>query len=390
MPQPGSYRAFIPKPLPPDPPIQMDDQLWRLLSDADRALGRLDGATEVLPNPDFFVAMYVRHEAVLSSQIEGTQASLVDLLEYEAASAREGIPADVSEIVNHVNAMNHGLKRLETLPLSLRLIREIHAQLVAGVRGSQWPAGEFRTAQNLIGPPGATLRDATFVPPPPTEMLRALDDFERYMHEGETLPVLVFCGLVHAQFETIHPFMDGNGRIGRLLITFLLCQRQILQRPLLYLSYYLKQHRSAYYDELMAVRDAGAWEGWLKFFLRGVCEVAQGATETGRKILALREAHRHIVSARINGAVNGLRLLELLFQTPIVNVGLVRDTLSVSQPTANSLVNRFTDIGLLREMTGRPRNRLFSYDPYLALFESPLTADGVATTPADSTASATS
>lgn len=366
--QPGGYRAFIPRPLPPEPPLQMDDSLLKLLSDADRALGRLDGATEVLPNPDLFVAMYVRQEAVLSSQIEGTQASLVDLLEYEAASAREGIPGDVTEVVNHVHAMNYGIERLRSLPLSLRLIREIHARLMEGVRGSQWSPGEFRAGQNFIGPPGARVTDATFVPPPPDEMLRSLDDFERYLHNPGAVPVLIFCGLVHAQFETIHPFMDGNGRIGRLLITFLLCQRDILRRPLLYLSHYFKQHRQEYYDALMRIRDDGDWENWLKFFLQGVFEVAKTATDTGRKILRLRESHRQLIGERVHGTANGLRLLDLLYRTPMVTVRLVRDALGVSYPTANSLVSQLHRLGLLREMTGGIRNRLFSYDPYLALF----------------------
>lgn len=350
----------------------MDGELLKLLSDADRALGRLDGATEVLPNPDLFVAMYVRQEAVLSSQIEGTQASLTDLLEYEAASAREGIPGDVTEVVNHLDAMNYGLERLRSLPLSLRLMREIHARLMAGVRGSQWSPGEFRTSQNFIGPPGATVMNATFVPPPPDEMLKSLDHFERYLHEAADVPVLIFCGLVHAQFETIHPLMDGNGRIGRLLITFLLCQREILSRPLLYLSHYFKQHRGAYYDALMRVRDQGDWEHWLKFFLLGVFEVAQAATDTGRKILRLREEHRQLISETVRGVANGLRLLDLLYQTPIVNAQLVKQSLDVSHPTANGLVNQFHALGLLREMTGRARKRLFSYDPYLSLFESSL------------------
>ncbi len=223
--------------------------------------------------------------------------------------------------------------------------------------------------QNLIGPPGAGLKDATFVPPPPDEMLRSLDHFERYLHEPGDVPVLIFCGLVHAQFETIHPFMDGNGRIGRLLITFLLCQREILGRPLLYLSHYFKQHRGEYYDALMRIRDEGDWEHWLKFFLLGVFEVAQGATNTGRKILRLREAHRQLINERVRGTANGLRLLDLLYETPMVTARLAREALGVSHPTANGLVNQFHDLGLLREVTGGARNRLFSYDPYLALFD---------------------
>jgi len=364
----GDYRAFIPKPLPPDPPLTIDQAVLTSLSAADRALGRLDGATEVLPSPDLFIAMYVRRESVLSSQIEGTQASLVDVLEYEANAARKGLPADVKEVVNHIEAMNYGLQRLNDLPLSLRLIREIHERLIAGARGGQRFPGEFRTTQNWIGPAGCSLKEAAFVPPPPSEMMAALATLETFLHADVDLPVPVMAGLVHAQFETIHPFVDGNGRIGRLLITFLLCQRGLLRRPLLYLSHYLKRHRLQYYDRLMAVRDHGDWEGWLKFFLKGVGEVANQATETARQILRLREGHRQLLSERI-ATLNAQRLLDYLYQRPMVTAGLVAKTLEVSPPTANSLVNQFCDIGLLTERTGRRRNRLFSYEPYLKLFE---------------------
>jgi len=389
--QPAGYKAFIPKPLPPDPSLAIDQELLTCLSAADRALGRLDGATEVLPNPDLFIAMYVRREAVLSSQIEGTQASLVDVLEYEADAARKGLPADVKEVVNHIDAMNYGLQRLDDLPLSLRLIREIHERLLAGTRGGQRYPGEFRTTQNWIGPPGCSLREATFVPPPPSEMMDALAGLETFLHAQIDLPIPVMAGLVHAQFETIHPFVDGNGRIGRLLITFLLCQRRLLRRPLLYLSHYLKRHRDEYYSRLMAVRDQGDWEGWLKFFLRGVGEVANQATETARQILHLRETHRQFVSERTS-TTNALRFLDYLYQRPVVTAGLVGRALEVSPPTANGLVNQFFNIGLLSELTGRQRNRLFSYQPYLSLFEdSPderpvarLRPDlGVVTVPAD-------
>jgi len=366
--QPAGYKAFIPKPLPPDPSLAIDQELLTCLSAADRALGRLDGATEVLPNPDLFIAMYVRREAVLSSQIEGTQASLVDVLEYEADAARKGLPADVKEVVNHIDAMNYGLQRLDDLPLSLRLIREIHERLLAGTRGGQRYPGEFRTTQNWIGPPGCSLREATFVPPPPSEMMDALAGLETFLHAQIDLPIPVMAGLVHAQFETIHPFVDGNGRIGRLLITFLLCQRGLLRRPLLYLSHYLRRHRDEYYSRLMAVRDQGDWEGWLKFFLRGVGEVANQATETARQILHLRETHRQFVSEKTS-TTNALRFLDYLYQRPVVTAGLVGRALEVSPPTANGLVNQFFNIGLLSELTGRQRNRLFSYQPYLRLFE---------------------
>jgi Fic family protein len=248
----------MPAPLPPDPPVTMDSELTKLLSQADRALGRLDGIGSVLPNPDLFVAMYVRQEAVLSSQIEGTQSTLEDVLQFEVDEKANDLPKDVEEVVNYVGAMNYGIKRLDELPLSLRLIREIHSKLLEGVRGQNCTPGEFRKTQNWIGPAGADLVSATYVPPPVPEMMKALDKFEKFLHD-ESLPVLIHAGLAHAQFESIHPFLDGNGRVGRLLISFLLCERKILHRPLLYLSHYLKLHRAQYYDRLMAVREDGRW-----------------------------------------------------------------------------------------------------------------------------------
>jgi len=366
--QPTGYAAFIPKPLPPEPALRIDAEMWDLLSCADRALGRLDGSTEVLPNPDLFVAMYVRQEAVLSSQIEGTQASLVDILEYEAEAARRSLPSDVAEVVSYVGAMNYGLERLATLPLSLRLLREIHAVLLREGRGSQRQPGEFRTSQNWIGPGGATIERATFVPPPPYEMERALGDLEAFLHNPGPMPVLLKVGLMHAQFETIHPFLDGNGRMGRLLITFLLVQQEVLRRPLLYLSYFFRQHRDEYYDRLQAVRTQGDWEGWLKFFLRAVAEVANAATETARRILRLREEHRELIRARASGRANAEHLLDHLFEQPILNVRQAAEMIDVSFPTANALISQLVEIGLLEEITGGGRKRLFSYKYYLDLF----------------------
>jgi Fic family protein len=363
------YSAFIPAPLPPTPPVAMDGELARLLSDADRALGRLDGVATVLPNPDLFVAMYVRHEAVLSSQIEGTQSSLDDVLQFEIDAAGKELPQDVEEVVNYVHAMNYGLERIAHLPLSLRLIREIHERLMAGVRGGEKTPGQFRCSQNWIGPEGCTLATAAFVPPPVPEMHAALDNFEKFLHDS-SLPVLIHCGLAHAQFETIHPFLDGNGRVGRLLITFLLCERQVLHRPLLYLSLFLKWHRAEYYDRLMAVRRDGDWEGWLKFFLRGVAEVSQSATETARAIMHLRETHRQWIGDKLAGrAALGLRLLDYLFEQPIVSVALVERRLECSFVTANRVVEQLAELKLLRETTGGQRNRRYRYEPYLALFD---------------------
>jgi Fic family protein len=395
--QATGYQAFIPAPLPPDPPVVIDAELGRLMSEADRALGRLDGVATVLPNPDLFVSMYVRQEAVLSSQIEGTQSTLEDVLQFEVDSKGREFPKDIQEVVNYVRAMNYGLERLKTLPLSLRLIREIHGKLLEGVRGSHRAPGEFRTSQNWIGPPGCTLNTATFVPPPVHEMHEALHNTEKFLHDN-SLPLLIQCGLAHAQFETIHPFLDGNGRVGRLLITFLLCHRQALGRPLLYLSHYLKQHRAEYYDRLMAIRNDGNWEGWLKFFVRGVFEVSQKATETARSIVRLREEHRRVLSEKLlpekpataapdslhsrrRGAQAGysreevtathydLLLLEYLSEQPIVTIRMVEQRLHCVFVTADKVVNRFVKLGLLEEVTGYQRNRRFRYAPYLALFE---------------------
>lgn len=363
------YSAFIPKPLPPDPPIHYDDEMMALLSAADRALGRLDGSTDALPNPDLFVFMYVRREAALSSQIEGTQASLIDLLEFEAQAAEPERPVDVEEIANYVSAMNYGLERLAELPVSLRLLREIHERLLSGVRGSERTPGEFRRSQNWIGPPGCTLLDASYVPPPVEEMKDGLGDWESFIHDQQPMPTLIKVGLAHAQFETIHPFLDGNGRVGRLLITFLLVESEILVRPLLYLSHFFKQHRQDYYDHLQAVRDGGGWEAWLKFFLRGVAEVALEATDTARTIVAMREEHRLLITSHLGrGAGKGLTFLEQLYFRPIVNVNTVMQITELSFARANGLVRQLQDLGLLRETSGRRRNRVFAYEPYMALF----------------------
>jgi Fic family protein len=368
--QPSGYEAFIPNPLPPNPPLELDDDLLGLLSSADIALGRLDGIVKVIPDPDFFVAMYVRREAVLSSQIEGTQSTLEDLLEVELEPERVDRFGDVEDIVNYVRAMNYGLERLDSLPLSLRLIREIHNELLRGGRGSHATPGEFRTSQNWIGPPGATLRTASFVPPPVPEMREALNDFENFLHLGEERPALVDVGLAHAQFESIHPFLDGNGRVGRLLITFLLVHRSVLRQPMLYLSYFFKLHRTEYYDRLTAIRRRGDWEGWLRFFLQGVVATANEAVETAERIFDMRERHRSLIIENGPGP-NGLLLLSNLFKQPLTNVGRVAALLDVTFPTANRLVSRFEELGLLTEVTGQRRSRVFRYEPYLRLFEDP-------------------
>ncbi len=365
--QATGHSVFLPVSLPLDPPVQIDPELARLLSEADHSLGRLDGVAAVVPNPDLSVSMYVRQEAVLSSQIEGTQSTLQDVLQFEIDENGRELPKDVEEVVNYVRAMNYGLARLKELPLSLRLIREIHAELLKGTRGGSRTPGEFRRTQNWIGPEGSTLATATFVPPPVPEMQQALDNLEKFLHD-ESLPVLIHSGLAHAQFETIHPFLDGNGRVGRLLITFLLCQRGVLHRPLLYLSHFLRAHRAEYYDRLMAVRNSGDWEGWLKFFVRGVDEVSREATETAKTILRMREEHRQLIVKDLGGNAFALPLLDFLFEQPLVTISLIERRLKCVYVTASRLVEQFVRLGMLRETTGNRRNRRYLYEPYLSLF----------------------
>lgn len=367
--QPNQYSAFMPEPLPPVPPIAIDGPMQTMLSKADRALGRLDGSIQTLPDPDMFVFMYVRKEAVLSSQIEGTQSSLNDLLEAEAAIHDADRPSDVSEVINYVNAMRHGLARLNELPISVRLIREIHEKLMHGVRGKHANPGELRRSQNWIGPGGSTLNDAVFVPPPPHEVEPLLSDLEHFIHAENDIPALIKIGLIHAQFETIHPFLDGNGRIGRLLIAFYLCQKEILLKPVLYLSYWFKLHRARYYELLQNVRDRGEWEEWILFFLEGVATVSLEATETARAIVALREKHRRLVTDRFGRAAgNGLRILEGLYSHPYIDNRTVMEKLGLSFPAAAELISRFVEAELLAEITGRERYRVYHYFPYVRLF----------------------
>ena len=363
--QPTGYRAFIPNSLPPEPPLAWDAELLSLLSAADQALGRLDGVADTLPNPDLFVRMYVRKEAVLSSQIEGTQASLVDVLEYEANVGQRRLPSDVLETFNYVKALNTGLERLQELPLCNRLLREIHGILMQGVRGQERTPGEFRASQNWIGDPVSDLSNATYVPPPPHEMNQAIGVLEVFLNSPEPMPLLIKAGLAHVQFELIHPFLDGNGRLGRLLITFLLCHHRALTRPLLYLSSWFKQHQGEYYARLYAVSHSGDWEGWLKYFLQGVGQVSREAAETARKIIAMREEHRQLVIDQVRGRQNGLALLDDLYETPLVSVNYIRDQLGVSYGTANNLANDLAQVGILEEITAGVRNKVFAYRSYL-------------------------
>jgi Fic family protein len=362
----NGFKTFVPNKLPPNPPIQFDAEMQSLLSLADRRLGRLDGITQVLPNPELFVAMYVRKEAVLSSQIEGTQASFADVLSAEYNQVEDQRRDDIGEVSNYVHAMNWGLKELERFPLSLRLIRNIHRELLQNTRGSHRNPGEFRTSQNWIGPAGCTLSSATFVPPSVPDMEKALGELELYLYEDDGLPALVKIALIHAQFETIHPFLDGNGRMGRLLITFWLCQQEILTKPLLYLSYYFKQHRTEYYDRLMDVRKKGDWENWIKFFLRGVAEVADESTSSARDILRLKDACSSKLYEKDASNSNYQRLLDVLFEHPYIQRNDVIEILGVSNPTAGSILDVFCKLHILYDLTPQKnRNKLYVFAQYI-------------------------
>lgn len=366
--QATGYSAFIPEPLPPAD-LAMTDALTAARDRANLALGRLDSAVETLPHPELFTAMYVRREAVLSSQIEGTLASLDDLVAVEARLGGDRPVGDVNEVLNYTAALKHGLARLETLPLSARLFREIHEVLMRDVRGGHAAPGAFRTTQNWIGASGATLSDAVFVPPPPDQVAAQVGALEQFLHTPTHLPVLIQIGLAHAQFETIHPFVDGNGRLGRLLITFLLCERQVLSKPVLYVSLTLKKRRQEYYDRLQAVRDRGEWEEWLVFFLDCVTEAALDAAGLARRILHLREAHRDtVVNAMGARAGKAIRILERLYRDPFMEVNQAAAMLDVSYPNANTIIMDLARLGLLREATGHQRNRIFVYEDYMALF----------------------
>ncbi len=362
-----SVRAFVPRALPPDPPLVMSDGLQPLLEAAVLALGRLDGVSTLLPDKSLFLYAYVRKEAVLSSQIEGTQSSLSDLLLFELDEA-PGVPLDdVVEVSNYVAALDHGLARLrEGFPLSSRLIREIHGVLLSRGRGSGKDPGEFRRSQNWIG--GSRPGNAAFVPPPEAVVPDCMAALERFMHaDDDGLPVLVRAGLAHVQFETIHPFLDGNGRVGRLLITFLLCHAGVLREPLLYLSLYFKQNRAVYYDLLQGVRLHGDWEAWLTFFLEGVKEVAEGSVATAERLGEIFRADRARIENTGRRAGSGLRVHEALKARPIQSMPALCAVTGLSFPAVSSAMDLLVELELARELTGKRRNRLFVYDRYLGV-----------------------
>jgi len=358
-------RAFVPHPLPPKPPLTIDSSLREILDQALLSLGRLDSIATLLPDINLFLYMYIRKEAVLSSQIEGTQLTLSGLLLFELKEAPGAPLDDVVEVSNYVAAMNHGLKRLkEGFPLSNRLIKELHGILLAKGRGSNKNPGEFRHNQNWIG--GTQPRNALYVPPPPDRVAETMSSFEKFLHDRpERTPILIKAALSHVQFETIHPFSDGNGRIGRLLITLLLCNEGVLREPLLYLSLYFKQHRSQYFDLLMKVRQEGDWEEWLRFFVDGVREMAEGAVTAARGLNAIAEEDRKKIRDLRRKAGSALRIHQVLQGRPIANIPFLSSKTKISPPTVTGVLEALQEIGIVKEVTGRKRNRVYAYEKCL-------------------------
>ena len=361
-------RAYVPPPLPPVPPLELAGLLERL-SAADRALGRLDGISLLLPNKELFLYMYVRKEAVLSSQIEGTQSTLNDLLRFES-DAGEGLPIDdIREVSNYVSAMMHGLERMKTFPLSLRLIKEMHSILLDSGRGAGMTPGEFRTTQNWIG--GTRPGNAVYVPPPPHLLMPSLDQFEKFIHaETPSIPPLIKAGLLHVQFESIHPFLDGNGRLGRLLVTLFLCAKGVMHEPLLYLSLYFKFHRADYYRLLQEVRERGAWETWLEFFLTGVTETANEAFDSATKIADLFAKDRERITAAGERTGSTLQVHEALKTSPFANAATMVVKAGLTMPTVNGALEQLLKLDIVEEVTGKRRGRVFSYRSYLKILHS--------------------
>lgn len=353
---PEGYWAFVPQSL--EPTIDLGLDLINKLSEADRALSELSGVARTLPNPHLLIGPFVRKEAVLSSRIEGTRTSYSDLLFFEAARQREKETADAQEVFNYVRALEFGLERMKELPISLRLLREIHEKLLAGVRGGNRTPGEFRRTQNWIGPPGCSLMEATYVPPPVPEMKDTLDDFEKYLHAESAFPPIVRLSLIHYQFEAIHPFLDGNGRIGRLLITLILCSEGLLPQPLLYLSAFFERHRNQYYDMLLAVSQEGNWSEWISFFLEAVISQSKDAIQRSDQLLSLWKSYRDKMQ-QVRASALLLKLIDELFTNPVTTNRFATETLSITPRSAQNNIEKLEKVGILKEITGRGRNRIY-------------------------------
>ncbi|MBI5361430.1 MAG: Fic family protein [Planctomycetes bacterium] len=354
---PADYWTFVPNPLPPNGLDRFSSDLVEILSEADRNIGALRSLSKLIPNPNLLVTPYIRKEAVQSSRIEGTRASLSDIY-YDEISKSKPQNTDILEVLNYVKAMDYGLSRLKELPLSLRLVREIHLKLMEGVRGEIMHPGEFRSSQNWIGRPGSSLADATYIPPAVMEMNESLGQWEKFIHANDKIPPLIKCALMHYQFEAIHPFLDGNGRIGRLMITFYLCEKGLLEFPILYISSYFEKHRNEYYDLLLGVSRDGNWDAWLKYFIRGVAEQAKTAEETGHKILNLQKKYRQKLE-EISLTTHAFHVLDMLFLNPYVSLPGISEHLKIAWPTAKASVERLMQLGILEEISNRKRNRIY-------------------------------
>lgn len=360
----AAYKSFLPAPLPPDPSIELDAEAVSLLVEANKQLAVLESIAKRIPNVNLFVSMYVRKEALMSSQIEGTQATLEDVLD---PMIDENANRNVADVINYIKATEYAVKRLSELPLCNRLIKETHAILMEGIRGQEKNPGEFRYSQNWIGGQGSTIKSARYIPPNPKDMIEAMSDVEKYINLDDVLDVLIRAALIHYQFETIHPFLDGNGRIGRLLITLFLLEKGLLTTPVLYISYFLKKNRIEYYDRLAEVRNKGNYEQWVKFFLQAVLESAQDAAITIDKLAALHDKNTSIISAMGRASKNSLQLLTYLEANPIIEISKTANALNMAFNTVSAAIKRLCDAGILVQSSGERRNRVFSYEAYLNL-----------------------
>lgn len=359
-----AYESFVPNPLPPNPPIEITEDIINLLIKANSQLAVLDSIAMRIPNVKLFVSMYVRKEALMSSQIEGTQATLEDILDplIEANANR-----NVADVVNYIKATEFAVKRLKEIPLCNRLIKEIHAVLMSGVRGQEKSPGEFRRSQNWIGGQGSTLKNARYIPPSPDDMVEAMSDLEKYINTDDNLDVLIQVALIHYQFESIHPFLDGNGRVGRLLITLFLMEKRVLTTPALYISYFLKKNRVEYYDRMTEVREKGNYEQWIKFFLQALLESAKDATDTIDELVVLHDKNAALISKMGHAAKNTMLVFDYLEANPIIEIRKTAESLNIAFNTVSGAVNRLMEAGILIQTTNSSRNRTFAYEAYLGI-----------------------
>jgi len=359
------YKSFLPTPLQKVSLQEMDSDFYSLLAKTARSLGRLDGISSRIPDIDLFVSMYVRKEALMSSQIEGTQATLDDILDPEV---EENQNADIADVLNYIRATNYAIARMDELPLCNRLLKETHEILLSGIRGGEKSPGEFRRSQNWIGPAGGTIKNASFIPPSPEDMSSAMSELEKYINEyDDSLDILIQAALIHYQFETIHPFLDGNGRIGRLLITLFLCQREVLTQPVLYISYFLKQNRIEYYDRLMEVRNKGNYEQWVRFFIKAIYQTSEDATQTIDKLVALRDKNRAAINSVGRSSKNVRKVFDYIEKSPIIDIRKTSAELTMPYSTVSRAVEKLCALGILQQTESVKRNRCFAYEEYLGI-----------------------